>query len=245
MSITYGDLPSTNFPDSLDTFITNADISITDAILVAQFQEAVQQQDFTLAQQILAQIPNYTQKILTASKLNKFNECIQALERFYSTDISAYITQKQAEWQQITDEFGYQDTYSPVVQYEVNNYVLYSISGVQSLYIVYARPPIGTAPNNTSYWRMLTVRGQRGPSGSNMVFMGDWNTTTSYVVMNCVTYDNALWGCLVANTNQTPCIGSTYWQQVYQGGATVYPVTVETPTGQEDGALWFQILPDA
>lgn len=242
MSVLYPDLPQTTFPSTNDTFITNADISESDAVLVKQFQDAVQAQNFVLAQSILVQIPNYTQKILTSSKLNKFNECLTALERFYSSDVQSYITTKQSEWQATVDQFTYGGVYSPSVQYYVNNYVSYTSNGVTNLYVVNVQPPIGTAPTNTNYWRVLTVKGLTGGAGSGMEFMGDWNSAQSYRVLDCVTYKNSLWGCLTANSNQEPIEGSSYWQLVYQGSFEIYPVSATEPTSPANGSLWFQII---
>jgi hypothetical protein len=233
-------MSASTFPNQIDTFINNLDLTASDSILVQQFFTAYQAGNITLAQQIFNQIPNNTQKILTASKLNKYQDCIVAIENFYQTDIQPYVATKQTEWQGIIDEFSYQNTYNPTTQYEVNNYVTYTQAGLTSLYICYAKPPIGTAPTNTTYWRMLTVRGIKGDSGVGMAFVGNWNSAQTYQVQNCVNYDDALWGALQTNTNQPPYEGSPYWQLVYKSGLTVYPVSATPPAVVADGELWFK-----
>lgn len=242
MSILYPDLPLVGFPNIPDSFVVMSNVTASDAPLIKQYFQAYQSGDIALAQQIYAQIPNADTKIVTATKINKPNEAIIALERFYQTDVQPYVTQKQQEWQNIINEFSYQNTYSTTAQYEVNNYVTYTSSGVTNLYICYVKPPIGTVPTNTAYWRVLTIRGVQGISGQGMAFMGEWLSTQPYTVMDCVTYDGALWGCIVANTNQPPFEGSTFWQLVYRSGVTIYPVSVAPPPIQQIGELWFKVL---
>ena len=72
MSILYPDLSNTTFPNSKDTFKQFLDIVISDGNLIKQYQAAVQAGNSSLATQILQQIPAYTQKVLTATDLNKF-----------------------------------------------------------------------------------------------------------------------------------------------------------------------------
>lgn len=242
MSVLYPDLPLTNYPNNFDNFISFLNITASDGLLIKQYFQAIQNNDPALANQIFAQIPSGSQKILTANGLNKFSQCLVALERFLSDDIEPYVTEKQIEWQQIIEDFSWQGQYSSTTQYYLNNYVTYTTAGLTNLYIATAQPPIGTVPTNTSYWRVLTIRGQKGATGTGLAFTGTWDSATSYVVNNCVTYNDALWGCLVANTNQVPYEGSTYWQLIYKAGVTIYPVSADQPAQQEDGALWFQIL---
>lgn len=234
-------MPLTNFPNSLDSFIAYLNIQASDGDLVKQYFQAIQAQDQTLANQIFSQIPQASQKILTANDLNKFSQCLTSLERFYADDIETYVAEKQIEWQQTIEEFSWQGQYDPTTQYYLNNYVTYTTAGLTNLYIATAQPPIGTVPTNTSYWRVLTIRGQKGATGTGLAFTGTWDSAAYYLVNNCVTYDGVLWGCLVANTNQAPYQGSTYWQLIYQG-VTIYPVSADQPAVQEDGALWFQII---
>lgn len=242
MSLTYNDLPLTSFPDSNDIFMQSLNITAMDAPLVKQYFTAVQNSDFVTAQAVFAQIPQGSQKILTAQGLNKFNQALMALERFYGTDIETYINSKQVEWESIIENFSYQGIYNPTEQYQLNNYVSYTLSGVTNLYIATSQPPIGSVPSNTLYWRVLSINGARGLSGVGMSFIGDWVSTNTYSLNDCVNYDDALWGCIQGNVNQTPYEGSPYWQLIYIDGVTVYPVTQIQPAVQEDGALWFKIV---
>ena len=71
MSATYTDLTLTNFPDSLDTFLTYLNIVASDGPLIQQYIDALEAGNQTQANQILAQIPSASQKIIKATDLNK------------------------------------------------------------------------------------------------------------------------------------------------------------------------------
>ena len=242
VSILYPDLSNTTYPNTVDTFTQFLDILASDGDLVKQYQIAMQNGDMATANTILQQIPAYRQKLLTAQDLNKFIDAIVATERFYKTDIIPYTNEKQAEWQSIIDQFTYLGAYSAETQYKTNNYVSFITNDVEQLYIALSDPPVGTTPTNTTYWRILSLRGPRGLSGSGLSFAGDWNNVNTYLVDDCVGYDNGLWHSLQTNTNQTPYEGSAYWELIYRGVTTIYPVSVNPPTVQQDGELWFQIL---
>ena len=59
--------------------------------------------------------------------------------------------------------------YNNTIQYQVNNWVTYTVQGVTQLYICIVQPPLGTAPTNTNYWRTFTVQGEQGASGTHTV----------------------------------------------------------------------------
>ena len=88
ISTTYQDLGLTLFPDGQDSFPQWLNIVASDGALILQYQQAMNQGNQTLANQILAQIPSASQKIVKATDVNKMNQCIQAVERFYGTDIA-------------------------------------------------------------------------------------------------------------------------------------------------------------
>ena len=242
VSILYPDLSNTTYPNTVDTFTQFLDILASDGDLVKQYQIAMQNGDMATANTVLQQIPAYRQKLLTAQDLNKFIDAIVAMERFYKTDIIPYTNEKQAEWQSIINQFTYLGAYNTETQYKTNNYVSFITNDVEQLYIALSDPPVGTIPTNTTYWRILSLRGPRGLSGSGLSFAGDWNSATTYIVDDCVAYDNGLWRSISINTNQTPYEGSAYWELIYRGVVTIYPVSETAPTTLQDGELWFKIL---
>ena len=81
------------------------DISASDGSLIQQYQTAMQSGDLSLARQILAQIPNNQNKIITADYLNTINDTVVAVEEYFRGRYSpAYIvSETQPSFQNATD----------------------------------------------------------------------------------------------------------------------------------------------
>ena len=93
------------FPQQVQTFNQMQDISASDGTLIAQYQTAMQAGNLALAKQILAQIPNNQNKIITADYLNTINDTVVAVEQYFSGRYSpAYIvSESQPAYQEATD----------------------------------------------------------------------------------------------------------------------------------------------
>lgn len=240
MSSQYPDLPLTVWPsEGVDNFTTFMNITATDGALIAQYQSYMEQGNTAQANEILAQIPQGTQKIIKATDVNKWTQAILALERFYISDIEPYIQQQQEDWQAIVDQFSYQGEWASGTNYVTNNFVSYTSGGVTMLYIATGNPPTGTAPTNTTYWRPLTIRGQQGQSGTGLAYRESWDAGTQYNTNDAVSYEGALWMALQANQNVEPGTNASYWQKVIGFEATTYPIQDTEPTNLEAGSLWF------
>lgn len=236
----YPDLPLTVFPSGgIDSFTTWLDIIASDGTLVLQYQQAMQAGNTVLANQILAQIPSATQKIIKATDLNKMTQAILAVERFYKTDVEPYIQEQQTNWLEIIQRFSYKGEWASGTTYEVNNFVSYTVSGATLIYLATSNPPVGTPPTNTNYWRLLSIQGQQGPSGDGVSYREEWAPTTQYYKDDTVTYGGALWIATQNSQGQTPQSGSQYWKLVMSLGLTTYPIQDSEPIGQEVGGLWF------
>ena len=242
MSTTYPTLPYTTFPNSIQTFDTKVNMVSSDGSKVKGFQDCLARGDISGAQAYYNQIPNAANKILTANDFNKLFQTCEALQRFYQSDVEDYIDDKQDEWEEILSEFTYKGTYNPTTQYEITNWVTYTVQGLTQLYICIDTPPVGTAPTNTTYWRTFTVQGEQGVSGNGLSFLGEWQSQVSYYVDDCVSYQNALWICTTNNSNNAPVEGSSYWNLVYRSEPTIYPCQSNQPTSQNVGDLWFEVL---
>ena len=96
---------ATNFPNQVDTFPTMLDITVDDAALVKQYQDAMEAGSYDVAQQALAQIPNNQQKIISAGLMNDVLDGLTATEQYFGDRYSpAYIvSETQPTFQQATD----------------------------------------------------------------------------------------------------------------------------------------------
>lgn len=239
MSALYPDLSLTNFPSSVDQFMTFLNIVSSDGPLIAQYQAAMEAGNTTLANQILTQIPQGTQKIITATDLNTLSQAMLAVERFYLTDIEPYVQNLQQSWLSVINQFSYKGVWQSGSSYVTNNLVSYTVSGLNLVYIATSTPPVDTAPTNTQYWRLLTIQGQQGASGEGLSYRQEWNSSTQYATNDAVTYDGAIWMALQASQNRIPDSNPQYWQLVMNLTTTTYPIQATVPTNLQVDGLWF------
>ena len=87
------------------------DISASDGTLIAQYQVAMQAGNLTVAKQILAQIPNNQNKIITADYLNTINDTLVAVEKYFQARYSpAYVVSNTQPSAQENGDFWFQVT---------------------------------------------------------------------------------------------------------------------------------------
>ena len=102
---------STLFPGAIQTFPQMIDLAASDGTLVQQYQTAIQAGNLTLAQQILAQIPNNQNKIITADYLNTINDTVVAVEKYFQARYSpAYVVSNTQPSAQENGDFWFQVT---------------------------------------------------------------------------------------------------------------------------------------
>ena len=102
---------STSFPNAIQNFPQMIDLIASDGALVQQYQAAMQAGNLTLAQQILAQIPNNQSKIITADYLNTINDTVVAVEKYFQTRYSpAYVVSGTQPSSQESGDFWFQVT---------------------------------------------------------------------------------------------------------------------------------------
>ena len=96
---------ATSYPNSVQTFPQMIDLSASDGALAQQYQTAMQAGNLALAKQILAQIPNNQNKIITDDYLNTINDTVVAIETYFGSRYSpAYIvSETQPAYQEATD----------------------------------------------------------------------------------------------------------------------------------------------
>ena len=102
---------ATSFPNALQTFPQMIDLLASDGSLAQQYQTAMQAGNLTLAKQILAQIPNNQNKIITADYLNTINDTVVAVEKYFQARYSpAYVVSSAQPSAQENGDFWFQVT---------------------------------------------------------------------------------------------------------------------------------------
>ena len=102
---------STLFPGAIQTFPQMIDLTASDGALAQQYQAAMQIGNLALAKQILAQIPNNQNKIITADYLNTINDTVLAVEQYFQARYSpAYIVSNTQPQSQEKNDFWFEIT---------------------------------------------------------------------------------------------------------------------------------------
>ena len=102
---------ATSYPNSVQTFPQMIDLLASDGALAQQYQAAMQAGNLTLAKQILAQIPNNQNKIITADYLNTINDTLVAVEKYFQVRYSpAYVVSNTQPSAQESGDFWFQVT---------------------------------------------------------------------------------------------------------------------------------------
>ena len=102
---------ATSYPNSVQTFPQMIDLTASDGALAQQYQVAMQAGNLTLAKQILAQIPNNQNKIITADYLNTINDTVVAMEKYFQARYSpAYIVSDTQPQSQEKSDFWFEVT---------------------------------------------------------------------------------------------------------------------------------------
>ena len=102
---------ATSYPNSVQTFPQMIDLTASDGTLAQQYQAAMQAGNLTLAKQILEQIPDNQNKIITADYLNTINDTLVAVEKYFNTRYSpAYVVSDTRPTNQENGDFWFEVT---------------------------------------------------------------------------------------------------------------------------------------
>lgn len=104
-------MASSTFPNEIDNFPQMIDMTASDGELVKQYQVAMESGNLSLARQILQQIPNNQNKIITADYLNKINDALMAVETYFRGRYSpAYVVSTTQPVGQVATDFWFKVT---------------------------------------------------------------------------------------------------------------------------------------
>lgn len=253
MSKTYPQFPDTTFPDAIQPLVEYLDIESTDLALYNSYIGFIANEDYNAAQRTLQQITNFDKKIITAQKLNQLTDTIMALQTLYQSDtFQSTVTEFQNNWLAIINQFSYKGVWSSSTTYKKNAMVKHQSTTVgedQAPYLYIATQDVVSVDNpytnsrsTNPQWIQLTMRGVRGESGEGLVFDFNWDATKDYPTNVVVVYNDAWWGCKVANTGQEPSSTSEYWELLLGISTIQIPVQATQPTTQVVGDLWFKVV---
>ena len=211
----------------VDTFEELQDLRYSDLATIDEYRELkMKKNDGIAVDEIrLAELELIFQnKIVTSSRWNKFQNALLGMQNFIKTEVQDYVvdkqtemeifvTTKEAEFQTEINKFTDKGTFNPDILYYKNNFVSYNDGTGIKTYLAIQNPPLGTLPTNTTYFRLLTITGQKGEDGVGigLTFKGAWNNSTVYAKDWGVQFGGLLFASLIDNNvgNQPDINGDT------------------------------------
>lgn len=230
MSQLYPDLIN-NFPNDIDPNRKFQDVTSANKALVLQYYTYKEAGNDAAATDLLNTNPALKDTIVTAEMIQYIYDMNVSQQRFYLNDVQTYLVN-------LVKPKGY---FSETTKYTKYDTVQYTVNGaIQSYMGAKVDIPIGTPPTNTTYFDPITLRGEKGASGTGLSVRGVWNSLDTYYVNDCVSLNNAMWYAIVENTNNAPNDLSTYWKKFADLPSPIRVSTTQ-PASQNVGDEWHQI----
>lgn len=217
------------------------DIQIPETAIQQQFQQYYQSGQYSEALTLLEN--NNTQlqgKAFIADTINKITSGILALEGYYNTGVTLYLSNLATQYFSLVNNLKKMGMWVSSTQYTPYNFVVYN----NETYMCYQQPPVGTLPTNTTYWLYLGLRGQQGAPGTNVNMRYNWNATNTYNLNDVVVYDDNMYVALTTNTNVIPTSSSTDWLLFLKIRKGQIYVGTTAPLNPSNNAIWFQTQTD-
>ena len=227
------------FPEQVDTILEVFDIPPSEKTNALRYQELKLKTNLTVGEQtelnnLTTQLQNY---LITPELFNKFADICINLEIFFNentiqhinalkADMIAFTNNKKIEFDNEIAKFTPRGTYNQVTQYFKLNVVDYNDgSGIQAYLCI--KDSLGFLPTNTTYFKKLTIRGQKGDKGQdglNLVFKGAYNPTTAYMKDQAIQYGGVVFASLQDNNfGNYPnlSVDTVYWSKLWDTTVTV------------------------
>ena len=214
------------------------DIQIADVDLKAQYYSLFLDGNIDGARLLAEANEQLNSKVISKDNLNRLVDAILGLEGYYDDGVTQYLDGLTNEYQVSIDDLIYMTLYNALLQYEINNVVMYN----DELYYCYAKPPIGTLPTNTSYWLYLGLKGDNGNPSLGVDYKGAWSSSVTYSEYDMVVYQSRIYVAKTSNINKIPKDNPTEWflaMDVMKQG--IY-ISTSGATGLSKGDLWLYII---
>ncbi len=207
MSDLYTDLENTRFPSQVDNFDKMVDVSLSMLSAVNQYYSKYESGDMAGANEILEGNPALKQALFNAEKFNCLRDAIIGLQRYYMSDVQNYLVN-------IVQPKGYWNAATRYTKYNVVNYI--NGGATESYMCIRLDTPVGTLPTDETYFVAVTLRGEKGDSGTGMTPRGEWDYKADYLQYDLVVYENTMYFAKRANSQSTPNKNSNDWAVILE-----------------------------
>lgn len=227
-------LTRSTFPTTVDTFKELYDLPPSLVASAKRFQELKMKPTLNATEQtelnnLVTQLDGY---IISPEVWNKFGDSLVAMQNFIKDEIDGYINTKQTEWAGYVDNFTYKGVWNSTTNYTFQNMVTYN----GDLYLQIKEAGAGVVPTNTTYWQKISTKGDKGDTGLNAYYKGNYSATVTYAVGDAVSYNGNIYYCRQATTAGIAPTNGTYWflwdKQI---------VSSTAPATTQQGTLWIKL----
>ena len=215
------------------------DITVEDSIFKNDFSFKFKNGDLNGAFDILENNPQLDSKAFIDEVINFISSTLYSIEEDYYSNTDEYLDDLSDDFQLVIDNYRYIDNWDASVIYRIYNVV--TDSNKYYMYIN-STPSSGNPLTNTNYWIEFNLKGQKGADGIGVNFRGNWSSSVSYNSLDGVYYNGAIWCSKATNTNQTPTISSSYWENVVTFLQAQIMSGSSEPTNKYNGLIWIEIL---
>ena len=225
MSNLYQDLDLTVFPDAVDKRKIMVDPSSEDdLVLINQFNDLIRSGNIPDAVYLLDQNSRLADMCFSAETWNRHEDMIIAIQRFWQSNIRQYLV----------DIVKFRGEYRPEMTYQKYDVVLFPLAEGYQAYIAIANDiPAGTPITDSSCFAPLTLRGERGVTGTGLAWRGVYDPLTVYHHGDCVSHNNRLWASAHSegHSGNEPAEAlaegeAVYWEPAFRPETTIYANTI-------------------
>lgn len=209
------------------------DISASDYADKVQFTQYWASGNYSSAISLLNQ-SKFLGKRFSRDSINAIAQGISTIESKYENDVPTYLDNCVDYYQTLIDNVLKIGEWSNSETYFKFNFVVYN----EIIYMAIDDVPVGTAPDDTTYWIEIGLRGDTGYYGIDLSMQYAWNIYDSYSVNDLVAYENDLYYAKVDNIGHYPT-ETDYWGKLvdYRGKIIV---DMQAPTSPYEGMIWLQ-----
>lgn len=231
------------FPEKVDTFLELFDLpqnKIQEAQRLTELKgKAVLTNDEQ--NELKNLVASLKEFMITPETWNKFQDALQAVQQFFYDNVQGFIEDKQIIWHSYIQAFTYIGRWRTGVDYKFQNMVT---DDKGDLFICKKDHRSASSTNPTTHtanWQRASAKGEKGDTGLNAIYQGDWTSSKAYKMGDAVCFGRvgSLAGidyvALRDNTGKSPISSPDDWalyQKLYVG--------TTRPTGAGAGLHFIQ-----
>lgn len=181
-----------NFPDGVDKFPELFDLSFDMVQKANRLTELKGKASDNLTNDEQNEIKTLTASLkdymITPETFNHFQDALYAVEEFFYDNVQGFIEEKQVIWDSYIKSFKYVGKWKSGTKYSFQNMVT---NEKGDLYICKETHTANSSSNpttNTRYWQQASAKGEKGDTGLNAIYKGDWNSSTNYNLGDAVCF---------------------------------------------------------